>query len=155
MRRPAAHPQIVLERSEKLMVAQSVTLNLPAPLYERLVERAKQAHRSVEDELMEVVATAVPDDDGLPEDLAAAIAPLPLLDDAELWRAARSHLPADAVTRMQALHDKRDVEGLTSVEQETLETLVQRYERSMLVRARAAELLHARGHDVASLIRPG
>ena len=137
------------------MAAQSVTLNLPAPLYERLAERAKQAHRSVEDELIEVVATAMPEDDGLPAELATTIAPLPLLDDAALWRAARSHLPADAVARMQALHDKRDVEGLTFVEQETLATLVRHYERAMLVRARAAELLHARGHDVSSLIRPG
>lgn len=63
------------------MSTQSITLNLPAPLYERLTQRARQAHRSVEDELLEVVATAVPATDALPEDLRAAIAPLPLLDD--------------------------------------------------------------------------
>ena len=36
------------------MVGQSVTLNLPALLYERLAERASQAHRSVEDELCDL-----------------------------------------------------------------------------------------------------
>jgi len=72
-----------------------------------LEQRAKQAHRRVEDELLDVVATAVPAADPLPEDLAAAIAPLPLLDDEALWRAARSHLPAEDATHMEALHDKR------------------------------------------------
>lgn len=57
-----------------------------------------------------------------------------------------------SVERMQALHDKRDVEGLTAAEQEILATLLRQYERYMLVRARAAELLQEHGHDVSSLI---
>ena len=136
------------------MGAQSVTLNIPGSLYERVAERARQAHRSVEEELLEVVATAVPAGDGLPEDLQAAIAPLPLLDDEALWRAARSHLPAEAAARMEALHDKRQAEGLTNAVQEALATLVRQYERYMLVRARAAALLHERGYDVSSLVVP-
>lgn len=136
------------------MAAQSVTLNLPRALYERLAERARQAQRSVEDEVIEVVATAVPAGDGLPEDLAAAIAPLPLLDDEALWRAARGHLPREAAAHMEALHEKRQSEGLTTAEQELLAMLVRQYERYMLVRARAAALLHERGHDVSSLVAP-
>ncbi len=136
------------------MAGQSVTVHVPAPLYARLVERARQAHRSVEDELIEVVAAGVSADGVLPDDLEAAIAPLAVLDDEALWRAARSRLPATAVARLQALHDKRDVEGLTSSEQETLAALLRQYDRSMLVRARAAQLLHERGHDVSGLIQP-
>src|SRR6187402_876938 len=98
-------------QKERMMATQTVTLNLPAPLYERLTQRARQAHRSVEDELLEVVATAVPASDTLPDDLTAAIAPLPLLDDEALWRAARSHLPAEDVSQMEAFHDKRDASG--------------------------------------------
>ena len=134
------------------MTEQSLTVSLPAALYERLAERAKQAHRTVEDELLEVVAMAVSADGALPEDFEAAIAPLSLLDDEALWRAARLRLPAAAVARMQALHDKRDVEGLTSSEQEALAALLHQYDRYMLVRARAAQLLHERGHDVSGLI---
>jgi Arc-like DNA binding domain len=43
-----------------MMAVQAVTLHLPSPLYERLKERAEQTHRSVEAELLEVVAAAVP-----------------------------------------------------------------------------------------------
>jgi len=140
-----------MKLKEQTVTPQPITLNLPAPLYERLEQRARQAHRSVEDELLEVVATAVPVEARLPADLAAAIAPLPLMDDEALWREARSHLPAADATLMEALHDKRQ-EGLSAAEQTTLATLVRQYERYMLVRARAAALLQERGHDVSILL---
>jgi hypothetical protein len=55
---------------------------------------------------------------------------------------------------METLHIKRQSEGLSAVEEQTLSGLVFRYERSMLVRAQAAALLKARGHDVSSLLHP-
>jgi hypothetical protein len=79
-----------------MMAVQAVTLHLPSPLYERLKQWAEQTHRNVEAELLEVVAAAVPVADDLPVDLAQVISPLALLDDEALWRAARSHLPAEA-----------------------------------------------------------
>jgi plasmid stability protein len=77
------------------MTIQSVTLNLPDALYNRLKRRAEQTHRTVETELLEVVASAVPVADELPTDLNEAISPLALLDDEALWRAARNHLPEE------------------------------------------------------------
>src|SRR5436309_10341393 len=74
------------------MTVQRVTLNVPRALYDRLERRAAQTHRTVEDVLLDVLATAVPLADELPRDLAEALSPLALLDDAALWRAARSHL---------------------------------------------------------------
>ncbi len=136
------------------MAAQSITLTVPGPLYERLAERARRAHRSVEDELIELVAIAVPAEEVLPDELEAAIAPLPLLDDEALWRAARSHLPSEAAARLAALNDKRQSKGPSSAEQESLAGLMRAYERYMLVRAHAAALLRERGHDVSSLLTP-
>ena len=133
------------------MTVQSVTLHLPSPLYERLKRRAEQTHRSVEAELLEVVAAAVPVADDLPADLAQAISPLSLLDDEALWRAARSHLP-EAAAQLEQLHLKRQREGLTGSEVETLGGLMRRYERAMLVRAQAAALLKKRGYDVSELL---
>ncbi|MEK9163946.1 MAG: hypothetical protein AAB342_01175 [Chloroflexota bacterium] len=134
------------------MAVQSITLNLPSALYNRLKRRAEQTRRTVEAELLEVVATAVPIADELPPDLAEAISPLALLDDEALWRAARSHLPAEAASQMEELHLKRQREGLSEAEQQTLARLVRQYERAMLVRAQAAALLKQRGHDVSGLI---
>jgi hypothetical protein len=50
---------------------------------------------------------------------------------------------------MEDLHLKRQREGLTDAEAKTLDGLVRQYERTMLVRAQAAALLKARGHDVS------
>jgi plasmid stability protein len=134
------------------MTVQSVTLNLPDILYNRLRHRAEQTHRTVEAELLEVVATAVPIEDELPPDLAEAVASLTLLDDQALWQAARSRLTATASAQMEALHLKRQREGLTEAEAQTLAGLVRQYERAMLVRAQAAMLLKQRGYDVSELV---
>lgn len=134
------------------MTVQSVTLNLPRALYDRLERRAAQTQRTVEDVLLDVLATAVPLADELPSDLAEALSPLTLLDDAALWRAARSHLPTEVAAELEALHLKRQREGLTDTETQTLARLVRQYERAMLVRAQAAALLKQRGYDVAELI---
>jgi plasmid stability protein len=71
------------------MANHPVTINLPEPLYQRLQERAVEANRSLEAELLDVVAMAVPDE--LDPDLQETLHALALLDDADLWRAGRSH----------------------------------------------------------------
>jgi len=134
------------------MTVQPVILDLPRPLYNRLKRRADQARRTVEDELIQVVATAVPVGDELPADLDEAISPLSLLDDDALWRAARTHLPTEAAAQMENLHLKRQRKGLTEPEAQILTGLVRQYERTMLVRAQAAALLKQRGCDVSELL---
>jgi hypothetical protein len=106
----------------------------------------------VEAELLDAVVAAVPVADELPADLNEAISPLDLLDDAALWRAARSRLPVEAAEQMESLHLKRQREGLTEAEAQTLAWLVRQYERAMLVRAQAAALLKQRGHNVSTLL---
>jgi plasmid stability protein len=134
------------------MTTQTVTLNLPEQLYQRLRERALEMQHSVEDEVLEVLTTAVPVATDLPPDLAEAISPLAVLDDAALWQAARSRFPAEAAQQLEDLHLKRQREGLTEDETQVATALVRQYERSMLVRAQAAALLKQRGHDVSSLL---
>lgn len=134
------------------MSVQSVTVDLPSALYRRIRRRAEQTHRSVEAELLDVVAAAVPVADELPADLSEALSPLALLDDASLWRAARTRLPAETAEQMESLHLKRQREGLTEPEAQMLMGLVRQYERTMLVRAQAAVLLKQRGHDVSALL---
>lgn len=134
------------------MSAHTITLRLPAPLYERYKQRASKQHRSVEAELLNVVTTAAPEEDNLPDSLAKAVAELEELDDDRLWRAAQHTFPSEASSRLEALHFKRQDEGLSAAEQETASQLVQEYERTMLVRAHAAKLLKERGHDVSGLV---
>jgi plasmid stability protein len=133
------------------MASQSITLHLPDDLYTRLKRRAEDAHRTVEEELLEVVVSGFPESADLPDDLATAVSQLVLLPDDALWRAARSHLSSKAATRLETLHLKRQREGLDEPEAQELAGLVRQYERAMLVRARAVALLAERGYDVSAL----
>jgi len=135
-----------------MMTVETMTLSLPSSLYNRLKQRADQARRTVEAELLEAVATNVSADDELPADLAEAVASLRFLDDAALWRAAQSRLPIEDATQIEDLHLKRQFEGLTPNETQVLATLMRRYEQTMLVRAHATLLLKQRGHDVSQLV---
>lgn len=133
------------------MAAQAVTVSLPGPLYERLARRATKTHRTVEAEIVDAVATLPEEPDELPADMVEAIAGLHLLDDEDLWRAARQALAPEKAESIEGLHLKRQSEGLSAPEVESLATLMREYTRTLLVRSRAAALLKQRGHDVSGL----
>jgi len=125
---------------------------MPSTLYDRIKRRAEQAHRSIEAELLEAVAMAVPAADELSPDLAEAISSLAHLDDEILQRAARSHFSAEKAAELEVLHLKRQDEGLTEDEARRAAELTRQYERAMLIRAQAMALLMQRGYDVSGLI---
>jgi plasmid stability protein len=135
------------------MSVHPITLSLPKNIYNRLRKRAEKSRRSVEMELLDMLTAAMPASEELPDILAAAIADLKLLDDDALWRAARTRLDAEQSAQMEGLHIKRQNEGLNAIEEQTLDGLVFRYERSLLVRSQAAALLKSRGHDISELLR--
>lgn len=134
------------------MSSQTVTLTIPDSLYAQLKERAEQAERSVEDETLNVLASAVPFTGRLPDDLAVAVESLRSLDDAALWNAAHSRLAAEVSDELEDLHLKQQREGLSEEEDRRLSELKRQYERHLLIRAQALALLKQRGHDVTSLI---
>ena len=133
------------------MTLQIMTLHLPRPLYNRFKRRAERSQRTVEAQLLAAATVGMQAEEELPADLTQIAASLSLLDDAALWRAARSHLPTEVSTQIEDLHLKRQFEGLTSSEVETLAELMHQYERSMLVRAEAAFLLKQRGYALSIL----
>lgn len=128
-----------------------VTLQIPEDLYTRIRHRAERSQRSVEAEFLDVLSAALPDAEELPDELSVAIETLDRSTDDELWQAARQQLPENVSSELESLHIKQQRDGLSSEERERSEMLCLEYDRVMLVRARAAALLHARGHDVGSL----
>ena len=129
---------------------QSVTVQLPDNLYQRIRRRAQDRNRSLADEVAAVIEQAIS------EESAPASADLPdqlaHLSDADLWAAARLRVPEELSARMQALVWKEQAEGLTPSEQDEAGQ-IQRYgQHVMLVRAEAAALLRERGYDVSELI---
>jgi proline dehydrogenase len=136
------------------MSTNTLTLNVPSPLYDQLKQLAAQTQRSVEEETLEALATAVPQGTSLSAELQDAMVSLVEQDDQTLLEAARNHLADDVSSELQSLHHKRQREGLSRVEVTRLADLVGQYERHMLVRAQAAALLKARGRDVSGLLNP-
>jgi plasmid stability protein len=134
------------------MATQTLIVHLPDRLYSRLEERATESNRTVEAELIEVLSTAIPAEFEMPPELGKELALLDQLDDASLWQAAREKLPAETSARLEQMHLKQRGEGLSETETHALADLVRQYERTMLVRARAAVLLKHRGHDVSKLV---
>ncbi len=134
------------------MSTHAIMLQLPIPLYEQIRSRAQRARQTVETEVLDLVTTAV-EEASLPDDMAVAVESLDLLDDDDLWRAARSTLALEKQEQLEALNFKQQSEGLTQSESDIQRTLLHAYDRAVLVRARAAELLVERGHDIAELLR--
>jgi len=134
------------------MAARAVTLRLPDPLYDQFQSRAERAHRSLEAELLDAVATVAAAEEELSPDMAKALGDLELLTDEELLRAARNRLSEDARSQLEALNVKQQREPLTLAERETLEQLVLQYDQAVLLRAEAVRLLKERGHEVSQLL---
>jgi hypothetical protein len=136
------------------MTTEAITVHVPHPLLSRFEERARQAHRTVEEELMEALATAVSlADDPLPTEVDDVLGRLDEMPDDTLWELARtSHLSSVASAHLEELHQKRQREGLTADDQAMVDALMHQYERALIVRAEAMARLSARGHDIAPLL---
>lgn len=133
---------------------QTLELTLSNELYQQVKQRAGQANRTVEAEVIAAVeALLAPDNlsDELLPTLAEEIAQLPFLDDDHLWQAARQIAPAEKNERMQALVLKQQAEGLTPTEQEEAQQLQFYAHRLMLIRGEAAVLLQQRGFNISTL----
>lgn len=135
------------------MTAQAITLQLPSPLYERFKRQAAEARRTVEAEILDVVAHAAPETEELPPELSESLAQLDALEDEALWQLARSHLPREESAELEDLHLKRQSEGLTPQENARTAFLVAQYERAIVLRAHAARVLKEHGHDVSCLLQ--
>ncbi len=131
------------------MSNQTVTINLPDALYEQLKQRANLSQSTIEAELLQMVSAIIPVAGKLTPDLRGQLAQMQFLDDKALWQAARTRLSKRSLSQLQSLNYKRQREGLTEAETQKSNTLLQQYERIILLRAQAAQLLKERGHDLS------
>jgi plasmid stability protein len=131
----------------------SILITVPAPVYQRLTQRAARTNRPVEEEAAEALCGLVSTDDVLPADVVAVLDAMTRQGDDELRRAARSRLTPEEADELGQLNAKGKRERLDEAEARRAEELVQRYERAMLVRSQAAALLKQRGHDISGLLQ--
>jgi plasmid stability protein len=133
------------------MSIQSITVEMPSGLFSRIKRRAVEAHRSVEVELLETVATAVPLEEELPDDLAAELIQLAMADNATLWAMVHSRFPEERSAQVEALHLRRQASGLSPVEAQQAAAITQEMEKFMFLRAQAMALLVQRGQNLSTL----
>jgi hypothetical protein len=141
---------ILFSHSLFTSLAQTVTLNLPGLLYQKVQRMAQTLRRPIEDILVDAVATALPPLAGLPPELADDLDELAFLNDEALWQVARSTLPAGHHQQMDDLLTQKGSAPLTAAEQQTLDRLLGEYQSLVLRRGQAAVLLQRRGYDMSN-----
>lgn len=127
------------------MSQQSVTLELPDELYERIRQAADASHRPVSDVLVETLTYFFGD---MPFDNPVTDDALRHLTDAQLWALVYRQFPVMQDIRLRDLSALGKSGQLSENEQRQLEQLVSSYDQYVLLRSRVLVELHLRGHDV-------
>ncbi|MBD1903286.1 hypothetical protein NDI44_27785 [Trichocoleus sp. DQ-A3] len=131
------------------MAVETVTLQIPEILYQRLVNTANATQRPVEEVMLHALQIGSPPEwDDVPEEFQADIAALDKLDDKTLWQIVNSRKTTVEMERYNTLLEGNSSGTLT--EAERLELMALRHEADlfMLKKAQAAVLLRWRGHRV-------
>jgi hypothetical protein len=128
-------------------MTRTITLQLPETVYARLQQAARATMQPLEAIFLRALQVGSPPGwDDIPAEFQADIAALDRLDDAALWRLARSKQSISEP--YQSLLDKNAESGLLDAEAPQLNSLRAEADRLMLCKAHAAALLRWRGHVV-------
>jgi hypothetical protein len=127
----------------------TVTLQLPDPIYQRLVNTATATGRSLEEVMLHALKVGSPPDwENAPDEFQADLAALDRLEDEALWKLATGHKTEEEMARHFELLERNNEHTLTPAEQVELVELRSQADLFMLRKAHAAALLHWRGHRV-------
>ncbi|NET45512.1 hypothetical protein [Okeania sp. SIO2B3] len=133
------------------MQKQTVTLEIPEEIYQRLANTARGMKCSLEDIVIHTLKVGIPPGyDDIPEEFQVDIAGLDRLDDDSLWRITSSKKTAAEMKQYNSLLEANSSRELTEKEQLELSKMRWEADLFMLRKAQAAALLHWRGYKVHS-----
>lgn len=131
------------------MSVETVTLQIPETLYQRLVNTANATQRPIEEVILHALQVGSPPQwDDVPEEFQADLAALDKLDDNTLWQIVNSRKSAAEMQRYNTLLEANSSGKLTQGERLELMALRQEADLFVLRKAQAAVLLRWRGHRV-------
>ena len=131
------------------MPVETVTLQIPELLYQRLVNTAHATQRPLEEVMIHALQVGSPPTwDDVPPEFQADIAALDKLDDNTLWQIFHSRKTAADMERYNILLERNSSNTLTEAERLELIALRTEADSFMLCKAQAAVLLRWRGHSV-------
>jgi hypothetical protein len=131
------------------MAIQTIQLQLPDAIYQRLQRVAEETNQPLEKVVLQTIRGNLPPllDDLSPE-LRRIVADLQHLSDAALWAVARESLPSQQWRRHQRLLRKAQADTLTVDEQQELADLRAVTDQFVTRRSYALALLKWHGHTL-------
>jgi hypothetical protein len=132
------------------MGEQSVVINLPNELYDRIRRAAADRNRPIEIVLLESLALMF---GNLPLNPEAMIDGLNEYSDEQLWAIVYQRLAWPEEARLKQLVALGKQQGLSADEQAELERLLDLVDGYTLLRSQVIALLKARGHDVEGRLK--
>ncbi len=130
------------------MTTQTVSVQVPEPIFRKLKRAADVTCRPVEEVLAATLNAALPEPSGLPPELADELASMHLFSDDALWAATEPSLSPTEQRRLGQLNRIAGQRLLTKAEEAEQERLLAAYHRSVLRRAQALAILTQRGHPI-------
>ena len=134
------------------MPTETVTLQIPEIIYQRLVNTAHATQRPLEEVMLHALQVGSPlvwDD--VPEEFQAELAALDKLDDNTLWQIFHSQKTAADMEEYNTFLEKNSSNQLTETEKLNLIFLRHEADLFMLRKAQAAVLLRWRGYSLLNL----
>jgi hypothetical protein len=134
------------------MPGQTVTLELPKPLWEWAQRTATITQRPVETVLVDSLSATIPPPlDDIPDGFREELAVLETKNDDDLWAITRLRMLPQALRQYDNLLEKNSEGVLTEQEKKKLKKLRRDAERIMLMKARAFVLLQWRGYRLPTV----
>ncbi|MBM3234747.1 hypothetical protein FJZ31_00435 [Candidatus Poribacteria bacterium] len=134
-------------------MAQSVTLQLPEVIYERVRRAAEATKRPVEEVLVKTIEAMMPPTvDDLPLSYREEFLSMESLSDYELLKVAESIMPPTQQRRYSFLLRKNQKGTLTEKEREQLAQLGAEARKLTLRKSHAYAILKWRGHRIPTLV---
>ena len=130
------------------MTVYPVVVELPANIFERVERAAKGLKQPIPQAMVRIVEAGLPSLTKVPPEYRSELEALEAMSDEELWEIAQSEMPAAQQRQLGHLLRKNQAEGLSAVEQQSLEQLHAEANRLMLRKSYVYVLLKWRGHQV-------
>ena len=128
------------------MPSQTITLELPDPLYRTVCTLAQVTKRPLAEILQESLAHTLPPLDDVPPEAAETLARMSTMDDVALWQASTVAMPESQQEALQALLDGQSTGELQPADVVRLQELTDEYGRLLVRQAHAWLLLARRGY---------
>lgn len=134
-----------------MAATQTITIELPKPLYNQLQRAAELARQPVADVIQKSLSHSLPPLlNDIPAEYQADVYPILQMDKEALQQEVRRIFPAGRWTRYEALLDKKKRTALTKVEEAELDAIRREADVLMFRKGYAAVLLKRQGYHAPS-----